>query len=183
MLTPEELQKQKFPRRMGGYSAKAVDAFMEQIQEDYDRLWREKKAAEDRAAILTDAVKQYKCMEESLEQKAAELTKEGEIRGNQLYQEAENKAKELLEKAAEDINLMNYQYEQMKRSVDVYRAKVVSLLRAQLDIVKDYSELQVKEETAGEARDLYEKNIQEVEQSLADQDTSEIPALDLPQGR
>ena len=34
---------------------------------------------------------------------------------------------------------MSYQYEQVKRSVEVFRAKVVSLLNTQLDILKEYS--------------------------------------------
>lgn len=36
---------------------------------------------------------------------------------------------------------INYKYEEMKRSVEVFKAKVVSLLNSQLEIIKEYSNI------------------------------------------
>ena len=72
---------------------------------------------------------------------------------------------------------MTYQYEQMKRSVEVFRAKVVSLLNAQLDIIKDYSTIQIDEETLREAKAVYEKTLPDAEEKAEEQNTAELPGI------
>ena len=66
--------------------------------------------------------------------------------------------------------------------MEVFRAKVVSLLHAQLEIIKDYSEILVDEETLGEARTVYESILPATEQKLergnpGEQKTAEIPVM------
>ena len=60
----------------------------------------------------------------------------------------------------------------MKRSVEVFRAKVVTLLDAQLGIIKDYSNIQVDEKTLKNAKAVYEATSAD-----AMAKTAEIPEL------
>ena len=55
-----------------------------------------------------------------------------------IIKDAENKAGKIINEAAKEVADINYKYEEMKRSVEVFKAKVVSLLNSQLEIIKEY---------------------------------------------
>ena len=52
---------------------------------------------------------------------------------------AENKAAQILSDAGKEVTKVSYEYEEMKRNVEVFRTKIISLLTSQLDIVKEFS--------------------------------------------
>lgn len=149
MLTPLEIENKVFKREMRGYSASEVDQFLAEIRESYETLHKENLAAKDRIAMLSDAIKQYKAMEETLQnallvaQSAGEEVKKNAYeKADIILKDAQGKATEIINDAGKEVAKVNYKYEQMKRSVEVFKAKVVSLLNAQLDIIKEYSGLQ-----------------------------------------
>ncbi len=159
MLTPQDIEKKVFKRKLRGYSPREVESFLRQIGENYERLYKENIAANDRITMLSDAVRQYKVMEDTLvtfEQDALPIS------GDRIPVKAPSD-KELEE--------MAFRYEQMKRSVEVFRAKVVSLLHAQLEIIKDYSEILVDEDTLKEARGIYEKVLPMAEKNIEAEDS------------
>lgn len=108
MLTPQDIANKEFKKGVHGYDAKEVEQFLREVSENYEKLYKENLAVNEQVRMLSDAVKQYKAMEDSLS-------------------------------LAKTDDKMEYQYEQMKHSMEVFRAKMVSLLQAQLDIIKEYS--------------------------------------------
>lgn len=146
MLTPQDIENKTFKREMRGYSVEEVEDFLREICDNYETLYRENATAKERIAVLSDAVKQYKSMEDMLQNalKVAENSGE-EIKRNAydkaevIIKDAETKATKIIDDSAKEVTKVSYQYEQIKRSVEVFRAKVVSLLNAQLDILKEYS--------------------------------------------
>ena len=58
-----------------------------------------------------------------------------------IIRDAETKAAEIINRAAKEVAEINRKYEEMKRSVEVFRAKTVSLLNSQLEVIKDYSKI------------------------------------------
>ena len=82
----------------------------------------------------------------------------------------------MIENANGEVEKIRYQYEQMKRSVEVFRAKVVSLLHAQLDIIKDYSQIEVNEDILKTAKTVLEQGVKEAE-AKEDADTMELPEI------
>ena len=134
--------------------------------------------------MLSDAVKQYKSMEDTLQNALAVAQRSGEDVKKNAYgkaevilKDAENQAAEIINHSAQEVAKVTYQYEQMKRSVEVFRAKVVSLLNAQLDIIKDYSTIQIDEETLREAKAVYEKTLPDAEEKAEEQNTAELPGI------
>ena len=68
MISPIEIRRQEFSRRLRGYSKEEVDSFLVNIAEEFERLYRENaelKEAVQRAEI--DMAK-YKKLEETLNQ-------------------------------------------------------------------------------------------------------------------
>lgn len=173
MLTPMDIDQKVFKKSMRGYNVEDVESFLMEISESYEELYLEHQEAREQIALLSDAVAQYKSMEETLKTGLAVAERDGEELKKAAREEAENIWREGKAKAEEEMSRLSYQYEQMKHSVEVFRAKVVSLLHAQLDIIKEYGE--------GETQPIPEKQteplVKREEIPLEDQDTMEIPTV------
>ncbi len=184
MLTPQDIENKVFKRGMRGYDVEEVESFLQEVCDSYEKLYKENLVAKERISMLSDAVKQYKSMEDTLQNALAVAQRSGEDVKKNAYgkaevilKDAENQAAEIINHSAQEVAKVTYQYEQMKRSVEVFRAKVVSLLNAQLDIIKDYSTIQIDEETLREAKAVYEKTLPDAEEKAEEQNTAELPGI------
>ncbi len=165
MLTPLEIENKKFKKELIGYSVVEVDEFVQALAENYETLYKENLANRDRINLLSSAVKQYKTMEETLQnailvaQSAGEeVTRNAKERAANIIAEADNKAAQILNDAGKEVTKVSYEYEEMKRNVEVFRTRIISLLTSQLDIVKEFSMPE------SEKRKQAEKNTAPVEQ-------------------
>ncbi len=183
MLTPQDIDSKIFKRAMRGYAVDEVETFLQEVSEDYARLYRENLAAKERIEMLSDAVRQYKAMEETLQNALSVAKRSGDDvkqnaydRAEVIVRDAQIRAETMIENANGEVEKIRYQYEQMKHSVEVFRAKVVSLLHAQLDIIKDYSQIEGNEEILKTAKTVLEQGAKE-EESKEDADTMELPEI------
>ena len=148
MITPADIESKEFKKEMRGYSISEVNNFMKEGALSYEKIYNENLSAMDRIGMLSDAVKQYKSMEDTL-RNALSVAKgaSDEIKTNAhgqaqvIIRDAETKAAEIINRAAKEVAEINRKYEEMKRSVEVFRAKTVSLLNSQLEVIKDYSKI------------------------------------------
>ncbi len=146
MLTPLEIENRKFKKEMGGYSKLEVEEFMRVISENYELIYKENLANKDKINMLSNAIKQYKSMEETLQsailvaQNAGdEVIQNARKSAENIIKDAENKATQLLSDASREVTRVSYEYEEMRRNVEVFRTRIISLLTSQLDIVKEFS--------------------------------------------
>ena len=102
--------------------------------------------------MLSNAIKQYKAMEETLQsailvaQSAGdEVVHNAKKRAENIISDAEAKANQILSDATREVTHINYEFEEMKRNVEVFRTRIISLLNSQLDIVKEFSVPEVKD--------------------------------------
>ncbi len=146
MLTPLEIESRKFKKEFQGYSKTEVEEFMRVISENYELIYKENLANKDKITMLSNAIKQYKSMEETLQsailvaQSAGdEVVQNARRAAENIIKDAENKAAQLLSDASREVTRVSYEYEEMRRNVEVFRTRIISLLTSQLDIVKDFS--------------------------------------------
>jgi len=146
MLTPLEIENRKFKKEMGGYSKLEVEEFMRVISENYELIYKENLVNKDKITMLSNAIKQYKSMEETLQsailvaQNAGdEVIQNAKKSAENIIKDAENKATQLLSDASREVTRVSYEYEEMRRNVEVFRTRIISLLTSQLDIVKEFS--------------------------------------------
>ncbi len=146
MLTPLEIENRKFKKELSGYSKVEVQEFMHVISENYELIYKENLANKDKINMLSNAIKQYKAMEEALQsailvaQSAGdEVVQNAKKKAENIIADAETKASQLLSDASREVTRVSYEYEEMKRSVEVFRTRIISLLTSQLDIVKEFS--------------------------------------------
>ena len=145
MLTPIEIENQQFKKTFLGYNASEVNDFLERVFENYEKIYKENIAAKEKISVLSDAVKQYKTIEETLQNTLVVAQSAGdEVKRNayekaeNIIKEAETKASEIIANANGEVSRISYKYEEMKSNIDTFRAKIVSLLKSQLDIANEF---------------------------------------------
>ncbi len=177
MLTPLDIDRKEFRRAIRGYHMDDVESFLLEISESYEELYRENLAAKEKIALLSDAVAQYKSMEETLRNALAVAQKDRDDVKNAAKEEAESIIHQAKAQAEEEISRLSYKYEEMQRSVELYRGKVVSLLNAQLDIIKEYGvqEPEIEDEQPNQ-EEVFEQTAPVV-LPVEEQSTLEIPEL------
>ena len=146
MLMPLEVEEKVFSKQMRGYNKDEVDAFMGEIARDYEKLYKENLASRDKIATLTEAITQYKTMEETLQQAiivaqstGEEIKKNAYAKAENIIKDAGNRASEIISDAGKEVTKVNYEYEEMRRNVEIFRTRIISLLTSQLSIVKEFA--------------------------------------------
>lgn len=174
MLTPLDIENKKFKKELIGFSVVEVEEFMRSVCESYEGIYKENLAYKDKINVLTNAVAQYKSMEETLQnailvaQSAGEeVTRNAKAKAENIVGEAENKAAKIIADAGKEVTRVSYEYEEMKRSVEVFRTKIISLLTSQLDIVKEFSTPETKQEPE---KTVQEPTVEKVEEAGGDTD-------------
>lgn len=186
MLTPIEIEKKTFRKTLRGYNADEVDSFMTELKDSYGRIYKEYMAAKDKITILTEAVRQYKSMEETLQntllvaQRAADdVKKNANDKASIIIREAEAQANEIINNASQDVTKVKYEYEELKRNVDVFRARIVALLTSQLDLIQDFSggeeNIDDSDENFGNSENTDENNY--IADNIEDIDEIDIPQM------
>ena len=148
MLTPLEIENKKFAKQLvNGYSVDEVDQFLDDLTEDYTKIYKENTEIKAKLEELEENVSRYKTIENTLQstlviaQKTAEDTKNvAREQADQIIKQAENEAKEAVEGLKTQIALKKQELEDTKKQFDVYKAKMEALLVSQVELLKGVNE-------------------------------------------
>lgn len=142
MLTPLEIQKIEFKKKMGGYSPRDVDEIFSVIAGDYETLYKENIKLKDRMEVLEDLVNKYKSMEDTMRdtlivaQKAADdLNKGAAQKAEAIVKKAENDAEFIRESARITANKTLEDKEKLANDLYAYGVQIDSILDAQKQLV------------------------------------------------
>ena len=138
MLTPLELQKIEFKKKMGGYVQSDVDEIFAVIAGDYEAIYKENIKLRDRLEVLEDLVNKYKSMEDTMRdtlivaQKAADdLNKSAVQKSEAIIQKAESDAEFIRESARVTANQILKDKEKLANDLFAYGVQIDSILDAQ----------------------------------------------------
>lgn len=148
MITPLDIENKKFSKQMvNGYSVNEVDEFLDELTADYEKLYKENARLKTNEEELNNDVGQYKNIEATLQntlviaQKTAdEIQAVAKNQAEQIVKEAELKAKAVSEEINTQILIKEKELEDLKKQIDVYKAKMESLLISQLELLKDINQ-------------------------------------------
>lgn len=145
MLTPADVENKVFKKaKIGGYDINDVEDFLEKLIVDYEAVFKEVTELKDKCENLQESVKYYKSLEQGIEQSInnakdeAEKIKERAIEESQEIRE--RKEKEYKNRIAEldlDVKKKEYDLEEIKKEMQIYKIKVKSMLEAQLKILDE----------------------------------------------
>jgi len=143
MLTPLELEKKEFKGGIG-YTKRSVNEFYDKLRLDYEKLYKENIELKDKINFLNEGIGQYKAMEEVLktsminaQTSAEEIKKNAQEKADNIIQEAEFMAKKNREFSNQEVIDAKVEAENVRKEMQVYKAKVEAILKAQLDLLKE----------------------------------------------
>ena len=135
-LTPMEIHNKEFSKAFRGYNEEEVDEFLDEIVVDYERLYKENLDFKDRVAMLSDEIRHYKAVEDTLKetlvtaQKAADdVVENSKKKAELIIQEAENAHKEVLD--------IYKEIEEKKKQLQIFRTQFRSFLETQLELINN----------------------------------------------
>lgn len=145
MLTPLDIENKKFSKQMvNGYNVDEVDDFLDELTADYEKLYKESTESKGKIDELTDSLEKYKNIEVTLQSTlmmaqttADEVKNVAQKEAEQIIREAQSEAKSSIDELNSQILIKKRELEDMKKQVDVYKAKMEALLISQLELLKD----------------------------------------------
>ena len=173
MLTPLDIQNKEFKRVFSGYSMQEVDEFLNLVIDGYEKLYKENMDCKDRITKLEESINQYKGIESTLQSTlvvaqstSEQVVKNAEEKAANIIADANNKAKEVVANSFEEVKKLEYRYEEIKRGIDVYTAKMTALLESQLGLLKQAA---TSDKTLAEIRGMKEAlaEVEAVEEEIS----------------
>ena len=137
MLTIEEIKNIKVRKsNIGGYKAEDVDIFIDKVEESFRKLEDEREDLQEKLKILADKVCEYRETEESIKttllnaQKTADASlKEAKLEADKIIKQANDKYKEIVEKAERDILDQKTQLATIKQNIRDFRNNILNMYK------------------------------------------------------
>lgn len=180
MLTPQEVSERVFPKAsFGGYNMSQVDAFLDELTEDYTALYKENTALKNKMKVLVEKVEEYRSTEDAMrmtlltaQNMADTIVKEAEEKRNTLLQEAEDAVRAKVGNLKDAYAQEQYRLEQ----VQLQTANVVEQLRGLFNRELDFLDTLSDTIPPVLPSDEVQQTAQEIHESVgAIEDTTEIP--------
>ena len=142
MLIPMDIHNKTFSKGLRGYAQEEVEQFMEEVVNDYEKIYREHREMQEETDMLRTKLKNYETMEttmtstlmmaqETAENVKVNARKEAEL----IIAKAETEKEQMLRDTADSLRNAQEQYNQIMADISVFRAKLRSLLESQLELV------------------------------------------------
>jgi len=138
MLTPQQVQEQKFAKAVfGGYDMAAVDQFLNELSGDYVTLYKENAVLKSKLKVLVESIEEYRSVDESMRRTLMSAQK----MANDMVEEATGKAGEIMRRASEEADArkigileelreeqarLNYAKMESARFIDAMRALIMN---------------------------------------------------------
>ena len=155
-LTPLDIRHKEFKRGMRGYADVEVDEFLDQVADEYERLFKENIDLQDRVEALEEKVAGYKRIEDTLQktlvnaQASAEEQKQNANKQSQLIlQDAELKSRQMVNEAYSERQAIEQSMAKLKSAEEDFRFKFRQLLEGYLRLLQEQPEVAVSCRSAG----------------------------------
>jgi cell division initiation protein len=146
-FVPNDLQNIAFKKAMMGYNILQVEDVLLKVVEDYSDLIKENSKLKEKLEDSQDKVKYYKTIENNLQnslivaqQTSEEIVANARHNAENIQKEAELEARRIIDESHKQVLSVKFEYERLRREVDAYKAKVESIINAQLKIMENFEE-------------------------------------------
>lgn len=161
MITPQDIAEKEFRMSFRGYNTEDVDNFLQEVYDCFDEIYNSNQDLKEKTGRLSDAVGQYKSMEDTLNnalniagKSADEIEDCANEKAAEIIRNAEITAQSIIAGAEQKIRAEEYRLENIKRETELYKEKIIQLLNAQLSLLDGYpipsGSMPVKENSAAE---------------------------------
>lgn len=159
MITPNDIATKDFKKVAVGYSPEEVDTFLDDIYEDYEKLYTEsRKPKEKPAEPAAPAVspERFQALEKSIERTltlaeaaAAETKEAAQAEADRIIREAKLQAQEILSAARTKSYAIEQEMTALENRYELMKTRVKLLLYAEIELL-DKNEILAEKEAAAE---------------------------------
>ncbi|HSH36238.1 DivIVA domain-containing protein [Schnuerera sp.] len=150
MITPLDIQNKEFKKSFRGYKEAEVDHFLDEIIEDYEKIYKENIELKDKILVLNEQIEQYNNLEKTLkdtlivaQSTADEVTRTAREKSDIIIEDAELLAKKIVAAANEEVSKIQREYENLKKEIYIFKTRYKSFIEAQLITLDEfYSEIE-----------------------------------------
>lgn len=143
-LTPMDINNKEFKRVLRGYNSDEVDEFLDEVVDSFEELFKENANLKEKLNNLNEKIEHYSKIENTIQntlllaQNAAEQARNSAKKESELMiKNANETSQKILDKAHNDVILVNDEYEKVKQEFIKFRAKYRNFMNAQLETFDD----------------------------------------------
>ena len=139
MITPLDIQNKEFKKSFRGYKESEVDQFLDDIIEDYEKLYRENIELKDKILMLNEQLEQYNNLEDTLKETlvvaqgtADEVIGAARQKAEIIIEDAERTSKKIIDEANEEVRNIRKEYDYLIKEIFIFKTRYKSFIEAQL---------------------------------------------------
>ena len=143
MITPMDIHNKTFSGQIRGYSKDEVNAFLEELASDYEKIYREHRAMEEEMDIIRTKLRNYEKMESTMShtlvmaQETADNVKKNAHKEAALsIQEAQSEAQKIVSDAEAARRKMNADLLKAEGDMNLYIEKLLSNFKSALALIE-----------------------------------------------
>ena len=174
-LTPIQIRKQEFARKVRGFDIEEVQAFLTTAAIDFEELLRENMELRAGKTALLEELQNYKKLEDSLrslvsqaEKAATESTESLKKTAEIVKREAQMSADQLLSEARQEMVKAKAKLGEVKNLRETIVKTIRTILTAQLDMLSSLENELLKEEPSADVLDI-KSIIESIEKTRAEE--------------
>ena len=184
MHTLNEIKNKKFDKSAFGYKVEDVENFLNEVIDYVSELENEKAEAEKKLVVLATKIEEYRNEEDSLRQALLgaqklgdSILKEAKNRAEIIMRDATIKSENIVKNVKEEVKREEVILNKMKREVDAFRNKMLTMYNSHIDMIKSIPEIErekaeevaepeVKETVVATEPEVKEEPVVEVEATV-----------------
>lgn len=143
MITPMDIHNKTFSRQLRGYSQEEVNAFLEELASDYEKIYREHRETEEEMDTIRTKLRNYEKMEATMSstlvmaQETAENVKRAAEKEAELcIREAKTKASKIVADAESARREINANLIKTEGDLNLYIEKILSNFKSAFSLVE-----------------------------------------------
>ena len=143
-LTPLDIHHKEFRNSLRGYSPEEVDDFLDEVADEFERLFKENIDLSEKLEAASARVRAYADMERTLQNtmvaaqvSADDMRSRAEAEASRMVADAESKAQEIVSAALEDKQRSQAEYARLKVAEEEFRARFRGMLEGYLGGVEE----------------------------------------------
>ena len=160
-LTPIQIRRQEFAKKMRGFDPGEVEAFLTTAASDFEELLKENMELRAQKSALTEELQSYKKLEDSLrslvtqaEKAATESTESLKKTAQIVGRESELKAQQILNEATQEMTRAKAKLGEVRSLRETIVKTIRTILTAQLDMLSSLESELLKQEPSEEILDI-----------------------------
>lgn len=138
-LTPLDIHHKEFRNSLRGYSVEEVDKFLDEVADEFERLFKENIDLSERLDAARDQIREFEAQKETLhntlvaaQRSAEDITSRAKGEAAVVLRDAEVKAKEIIHNALTQKQTVSAELVRIKKAEEEFRATFRQMLESYL---------------------------------------------------